>query len=327
MRVLYIYRNKQMGYSIGKVFKPIEEEMRKYADVDSIELPCCNYSLCSMWRNIKVARWKVKSKHYDIIHITGAEHYLLPFLRSEKTVVTVHDLGFFTNHKLGLRAMKKYFLWIKTLPLASYITFISEKSEQETLKLITLKNERYSVVLNPIGKEYMSYPRKFNTESPVILHIGTKENKNLESTAIALKNFPCTLRIVGKLSEGQKLALDIYHIQYECVSNLTDEEMLQEYINCDYVNFPSLYEGFGMPIIEGQAVGRPVLTSNLSPMKEVANDAAIIVDPTKPEEIRKGYENMKYEAERLVERGYENVERFSLDEITRQFFDIYRKIL
>ena len=326
MRILFIYRNPAMGFSIGKVFKPIEEEMRKYGEVDSVELPCANYRLKSMWRNIKTAQNALKMKHYDVVHITGAEHYLLPFLRKENTVMTVHDLGFFTNHKFGLRAFKKYFLWIRTLPFASYVTFISEKSEKEALNLVKLKNRKHSAVLNPVGSDFVPYPKKINIECPVILHVGTNENKNLESTAIALKDFPCKLRIVGNLTDGQRLVLKLYGINYEQVSNLTDEEILQEYINCDYVNFPSLYEGFGMPIIEGQAIGRPVLTSNLSPMKEVANGAAIIVDPTKPEDIRRGYDEMRQQADELVERGFVNVKRFALDKITRQYFEIYKLI-
>ncbi len=324
MKILFINRNPRMGFSIGKVFKPIEQEMRKYGEVDSIELPCANYSLRSMWRNIQAARSAVREKHYDIVHITGAEHYLLPFLRKENTVMTVHDLGFFTNHKFGLRAIKKYFLWIRTLPMASYVTFISEKSEREALRLVHLKDGRHSTVLNPVGSEFVSYPKEINAACPVILHVGTKENKNLESTVIALKGFPCKLRIVGELTEGQRMTLQLYGIEYEQVSNLTDEEILQEYINCDYVNFPSLYEGFGMPIIEGQSIGRPVLTSNLSPMLEVANGAAVIVDPTKPEDIRRGYEEMGSRVDELVAKGYENVKRFALDKITKQFYDVYQ---
>ena len=327
MKILYIYRNSQMGFSIGKVFKPIEEEMRKYAEVDSLELPCANYSPRSMWNNVKAAKEKVRKKHYDIIHITGAEHYLLPFLRKEKSVITVHDLGFFTNHKFGLRAIKKYFLWIRTLPLANYVTFISDKSEREALKFVKLRDGKHSTVFNPVGKEFVPYPKTINTDFPVILHVGTKENKNLESTAIALKGFPCKMRIVGNLTEGQRLVLKLYGIHYEQVSNLTDKEILQEYINCDYVNFPSLYEGFGMPIIEGQAIGRPVLTSNLSPMKEVANGAAMIVEPTQPDDIRRGYNEMKVQADFIVKLAYENVKRFSLDKITRQYYEVYQSIL
>lgn len=122
------------------------------------------------------------------------------------------------------------------------------------------------------------------------------------------------------------MALQLYGIDYEQVSNLTDEEILQEYVNCDYVNFPSLYEGFGMPIIEGQSIGRPVLTSNISPMVDVANGSAVIVDPTKPEDIRRGYEEMKGRVDELVAKGYENVKRFALDRITKQFFDVYKQV-
>lgn len=326
MTILFIYRNPKMGFSIGKVFKSIEEEMRKYGEVESIELPCANYSPSSMWKNIKAARRAVKAKHYDVVHVTGTEHYLLPFLRNEKTVMTVHDLGFFTNRKFGLRAIKKYFLWIRTLPMATYVTFISEKSEREALNLVNLKDGRHSTVLNPVGSEFTPHPKNINTDCPIILHVGTKENKNLESTVIALKGFLCKLRIIGELSDGQKTALSHYGIDYEAVQNLTDEEILQEYINCDYVNFPSLYEGFGMPIIEGQSIGRPVLTSNIEPMLSVANGAAMIVDPTKPEDIRRGYEEMAVNVNELTNMGFKNVKRFALDKITKQFFEIYKSI-
>ena len=327
MKILYIYRHPGMGFSIGKVFRPIEEEMKKYAEVNSLELPCSNYSLRSMWKNIKAARKAVKSKKYDVIHITGAEHYLLPFLSGQCTVVTVHDLGFFTNHKFGLRSIKKYFLWIQTLLWADYVTFISSKSEKEALRFVQLKETKHSVVCNPVGSDFRPCSKKINTEKPVILHVGIKPNKNLESTAIALKGFPCKLRIIGELTEEQVLALKLYEIDYECVSKLSDEEIVQEYINCDYVNFPSLYEGFGMPIIEGQAIGRPILTSNLSPMKEVAGDGAILVNPTSPEEIRKGYGRMKQQTDNLVALGYVNVRRFSLGEITAQYLSVYKKSL
>ncbi len=316
-----------MGFSVGKVFKPIETEMRKYADVDSIELPCANYSLLSMWNNIRYAKNVVTQTHYDIVHITGTEHYLLPFLRKQKTVMTVHDLCFFTEQKFSLRSVKKYLLWIRTLPLASYVTFISEKSEREALNIVSLKEGRYATVYDPLGSEYTRHDKEINAECPVILHIGTKQNKNLESTAIALKGFPCKLRIVGRLTDEQKTALSLSGINYKAVHDLTDEEILQEYINCDYVNFPSLFEGFGMPIIEGQAVGRPVLTSNISPMVDVAGGAAMIVDPTKPNNIRRGYEEMASRHKELVTKGLKNVERFSIEKITKQFLDIYKFVL
>lgn len=315
-----------MGYSIGKVFRPIEEEMKKYAEVDSIYLPVPNYSFKGLWKNIRYAQKCCKKKQYDIIHITGTEHYLLPFLRNKKTILTVHDLGFYTNNKLSIRNILKCFLWIKTLPLASHVTFISEKSKNEALGLVKLREGNYSVVMNPVSEEFTAHPKEINKACPTILHIGTKVHKNIETTAIALKGFACKLRIIGKLTERQKRTLAINDIDYSCAHGLTDEEILQEYINCDIVNFPSLYEGFGMPIIEGQSIGRPVLTSNLSPMKEVAANAAILVDPACPESIRNGYETLLRNSKEYIEKGFGNIKRFALSHISKEYFEIYNKI-
>ena len=327
MKILYIYRHPDMGYSIGKVFHPIEEEMKKYAEVDSVFLPVSNYSLRGLWKNIRYARQHLKDKKYDIVHITGTEHYLLPFLCDVKTVITIHDLGFFTNNRLNFRNVLKYCLWIKTLPFASYVTFISDKSKNETLRFVKLKDNKNSVVLNPVGPEFVAYPKDINKLYPIILHIGIGSNKNLDSTIIALKEFPCKLRIVGKLTDKQKFLLDLYNIHYECVFNLTDDEILHEYINCDLVNFPSLYEGFGMPIIEGQAIGRLVLTSNISPTKEVAGNSAVLVNPTNPDNIRYGYKILLDNAEDYIKKGFENVKRFALSQISQEYFQIYKNVV
>ena len=183
------------------------------------------------------------------------------------------------------------------------------------------------MVFNPIGSEFTFHPKLINKSCPTILHVGTGGNKNLDSTIIALKGFPCNLRIVGKLDDKQKMLLNLYNIHYECVCNLTDSEMLNEYINCDLVNFPSLYEGFGMPIIEGQAIGRPVLTSNISPTKEVAGNAAVLVNPTNTDSIREGYEILLEDAEEYIVRGLENVKRFALSRISQDYFQIYKNLV
>ena len=279
-----------MGFSIGKVFRPIEEEMRKYAEVNSLYMPEFGYGLKSLVKNIKCVRKAVASEKYDIVHITGTEHYLIPFLRKGNVVITIHDLGFFTNKKLSLSSISKYFIWIKTLPLAKRVTFISESSKQEAEKYVKFTNGQASVIPDPFDKAYEYSPKKINGDCPRVLHIGSKPNKNLNNTILALEGMNCHFRIVAKISDSQKEQLDLLKIDYSVVCNISDDEMLQEYKDCDIVSFPSLYEGFGMPIIEGQSIGRPVVTSNIEPMKSIAGGAAVLVEPSDYKSIRKGYE-------------------------------------
>lgn len=236
MRILYIYRHPDMGFSIGKVFRPIEEEMKKYAEVESVYMPCANYKPLGLKQNIKAARAAIKKKHYDIVHITGAEHYLLPFLRKENTVVTVHDLGFFTNTGgLTIRSLWKYFAFIKTLRFAKCCTFISDKSHKEALQYVMLKDGQHITVLNPIGNDFKYVAKEINTACPRILHIGTKPNKNLDNTILALKGMPCHLRIIGSVSASQKAHMGIYGINYSASAGISDEQIVREYAEADIV--------------------------------------------------------------------------------------------
>lgn len=316
-----------MGYSIGRVFKPIEEEMRKYAEVDSVYLPVPNYSLYGLWRNIKAARVAVKQKHYDIVHITGAEHYLVPFLCGQRVVLTVHDLGFYTNHRGSVRSIWKYFAWVLPLKYADIVTFISEKSMNEAKSLLNLNDERLSVIPNAVGSDFIYSPKQIEQNSPIILQLGTKPNKNLLNVIQAIKNSPYKLRIIGKLSNSQKQLLEDIRINYSSAEDLTDYQIIEEYQKCDIVSLPSLYEGFGMPIIEGQAIGRPVLTSNISPMREISGDAAVLIDPTDVDSIRCGFQIAIQNWSEIVEKGLNNVQRFSVDRISKMYFLLYKDLI
>lgn len=224
--------------------------------------------------------------------------------------------------------MWKYLAFVKTLKCATKVTFISHKSQREAEGIVKFKKNQCVVVYNAVGPDYKYCPKEINTKYPLVLHVATKPNKNLDNTIVALRDFPCKLRIIGKISNLQQSLLDKYHTDYSNVWDLTNEEIVKEYENCDIVNFPSLHEGFGQITIEAQAVGRPVVTSNLSPMKEIAGGAAALVDPTDVDSIRAGYADVIEHWREYVEKGLINVQQnFSVEKITKDFYNVYKSVI
>ena len=198
-----------MGFSVGKVFRPIEFEMGKYAKVDSLELPIANYSLKGLWSNISYLRKHLKKASYDVVLITGTENYLLPFISSAKKVVVVHDVKSFFNHVSGVRRKIKELMFIKVLGKADKIVSISEQTQKE------LSDYHFSseVIYDPVSPAFIYKEKQMDKICPVILHVGTKENKNLKNTILALKGLKCHLRIVGKLGSPVKvcgLGIDLH---------------------------------------------------------------------------------------------------------------------
>ncbi len=311
---------------MGKVFAPIEKEMHDQCSVDSIYMPAVGYGVRSMWRNISAVRRQLRHAHYDVVHITGTENYLLPFLREYRTVVTMHDVGSLLGGVGGVRRWVKSLLFIQTLRLADIVTFISEQSCRETCEIISLSEGRFAVVSNPVDPNYRYSPREFCEVLPTVLHIGTKPNKNLARTVAALVDIPCRLRIIGRLTPQDREMLERSGVNFSNAFDLDDEQMLREYEGCDIVSFASTYEGFGMPIIEGQAVGRVVVTSNISPMKEVAGGGAVLVDPFDCESIKRGFEEAIANHEDYVSQGRESVKKYKVSEIAKKYISLYAKL-
>ena len=250
MKILYLYRNRAMGYSIGKVFAPIESAVAKYEEVDSLSMPAYGYSLKSLLQNISVVRKKVAQEQYDVIHITGQENYLIPFLDKSKLVVTVHDLDSIISSEHGIAGRIKHLSFINTLSSVKYLTCISEKSKKEVIDNCKVEADRIRVIPNCVDPAFTYSPKAINKKCPTILHIGVNPNKNLKRTISALQGIYCHLRIVGPKQDVDFEMLNKSGIDYSLVSDLSNDEILEEYRNCDIVNFPSLYEGFGMPLLK-----------------------------------------------------------------------------
>lgn len=266
----------------------------------------------------------------DINHITGDVHYLAFLLDRKRTVLTILDLV--AVHRLkGWKKSLFVFLWY-SLPVScvSRVTVISEATKKDLLATVKVNPAKVEVIYVPLSDDFFPSPRAFNSVKPIILQVGTASNKNLERVAAALAGISCCLRIIGRLSEQQKEALERADIEYSNVFHISDNQLVQEFRDCDMLVFASTFEGFGLPIIEAQATGRPVVTSNLWSMPEVAGNAACLVDPFDISDIQKGVQRIISEdnyRSKLIADGYVNVERFRLGRIAARYAQVYNDML
>ncbi len=162
-----------------------------------------------------------------------------------------------------------------------------------------------------------------------VLILGTAPNKNLARCALALEGLDCSVELIGVPSLSDRQAFERARVPVKILGNISDSEVHQAYIRCDLVLFPSLHEGFGMPIVEAQAIGRPVVTSDCSSMPEIGGDGAAYVNPLDPQSIRDAVggvlANRDYR-ENLVLCGLKNAKRFQPSRIASEFAEIYREL-
>jgi len=322
--VTYFYRNVKVGFSINKVFNTITEEVNKHLNIEKWEVPYHNASIMNILRNIYFV-YKHRNKK-GINHMTGDIHYISLGLIGCESILTIHDTSAYDHCNNRIKKFIIALLWFYIpLKICGKIVCISESTRKSVQRFT--KRKDISVIPNPILPLMKYSPKMININKPVILQIGTSWNKNIFNVALALKRISCSLRIVGKLNKYQIEYLDSNDIDYSSVYNLTDEEIYDEYKKADIICFCSFYEGFGMPIIEGNSVGRCVVTSNISPLNEIGSDAVCYSNPNDPDSIymalRKILDNSNFQQE-LIFKGLENIKRnYRVETISAQYLSLY----
>lgn len=326
-RVTLVERKPSASVSIERVFRQIAADLPpdKF-DVDFQTVPYGN-GILAILKNLLFFR----KRQADIYHITGDVHYISLLLPGDRTVLTIHDLVFL-RRRTGIRRyiLKKLFL---DLPLrrVGQVTVVSQAIKDEIFAETGFSAAKIEVIANPLIDGFDADPQKpFDGDCPVILHIGTAENKNLQNLIAALEGLPCKLKIIGQLDDKVIESLRRHDINYETDAGLNEKQIVEEYRNADIVSFCTTYEGFGLPVIEAQAMRKPVITSDLAPMNAVAGDGGVLVDPYDAASIRNGLNRLIGDAEcrkQLVEAGTENIKRFDGKPLAKQYADIYERIL
>jgi glycosyltransferase involved in cell wall biosynthesis len=326
LRVNFFQRKPVGGVnSVETVFDGVRQHLSKKIDSRTIVSPFASRGFWGRLFNCFHACWH----QGEVNHVTGDVHFLTYFLKKKKTVLTILDC-IMLERLVGFKRWVFWLLWLKLPSLrCSHITVISEATKSQLLKELSFDPDKVKVIYCGISSGFSPQPQAFNSNCPKILQVGTFENKNLERVFEALQGVSCTLSIIGRLSEKQKNLLVENQIRYENEYDLKREEVIEKYIESDMVIFASTYEGFGMPIIEAQSIGRPVITSNISSMPEIGGSGVCLVNPFDPMDIRAGIlktvENEDFRND-LISKGYENVKRFDIDLIASLYEELYLQL-
>ena len=326
MKVLFFQQKREIYYSVHILFDIVRQHLPK-----SVEQKVLYYSHLGLSRIKKIQHILAVSSEEkgDINHIVEEINYAVFFMKKEKTILTIHDVMRLYNSR-GLKKLAFRWLWLR-LPIAraGTITAVSNTTRNEILKYVKCSPEKIRVIYNCISPDFVAVPKIFNKQKPILLQVGVKSGKNLVRLIEAIEGITCKLNIIGRPSAEALRLLDRYSIDFTWKDELTRAELLQWYAECDAVVFASLYEGFGVPIVEANAVGRAVVTSNCSAMAEIAGNAACLVDPLDVSSIRAGIlkviDDDDYR-EKLIAAGRINIARFEASTIADQYMQLYTEV-
>lgn len=323
VRVTHVQRRPQAGnFSVEQIFQNVRDHMPAGVSVGVWECPRLSRGLWPRLVNV----WQARRHQDGIMHVTGDVNYVALLLRRATTMLTVLDVVLL-HRTSGIRRMVFKWIWV-TLPVrrAAVVTTISEFVRREVIEQTGCPPEKVHVVHVPIADHFRPAPRPFPSRRPRVLMIGTAWNKNFARQIEALHGLDCVVDFVGRLAPDHEAAFVRSGIAVTQYCDLTDAEMHERYLACDLLMFASTYEGFGMPIVEANAVGRPVVTSTVAAMPEVAGDAACLVDPFDVESIRAGVRRVLEDEEYrdgLIARGFVNARRFTATIAAERYAALY----
>lgn len=265
--------------------------------------------------------------------------YNAPVLWSKKSIITVHDLMHINySEYAGLKNRLYYDFIVKPVCKNSPLVFtVSEFTKQEIVNWAGIKESKVVVVYNGVDDKYHVDVMPHQASRPYIFYIGDKKpHKNLKRLieAFSLSSAAKTHHLM--LSGVENHQIKEWSLEFGVEDKIMfagfipEEELPSYYKGAALLALPSLYEGFGLPIIEAMAVGTPVLTSNLTSMPEIADNAALLVNPYNTAEIATGIDKLVTDnslRESLIEKGLVRASFFNWDKSREIWNDSLSKII
>jgi len=309
-----------------------------------------------IWENLSILPY-INKERLDIFH--GLKN-VAPYYKNAntKSIITVHDImPLLFPSMLPLKTQIYWKLIRLNIKKADKIIAVSNTTKEDIIDKLNIENSKISVIYHGVSEQFrpipdiekekkkyhLKYGLTFSDNSIVIMAVSSiKPTKNYVNLIEAFRrvyeelDVPIHLLIVGKVAD-KKLILNLNKIisnnnlssNVHFLGYVPDEELTVLYNLVDFFVFPSFYEGFGLPILEAQACGCPVITSNISSMPEVAGDGAILVDPYSVEEIANAIHNLVFDLnlrKNLIQKGFENCALFSWKRCAEETLNVYKEV-
>jgi len=297
-----------------------------------------------------VLPWQIKRLNIDLCHFTNS---VAPLLLPCPTVVTIHDMTlwlFPEHHNLRrLASMRPLIPWAARTARA--IIAVSQSTKVDIVRVLRLPADKVHVIYEAPATCFQPLPdrqlleatrRQYSLPEHFVLYVGTIEpRKNLVRLVEAFAQLhrggaiPHSLVFVGNRGwkdqpvfaavERLRLSNTVRFLGY-----VPRDDLVALYNLADALAFPSLYEGFGLPVVEAMACGTPVITSHNGSLAEVAGEAAEFTDPTAAASIAEGMRRVLTDADRRAELrtlGLARAARFSWSRAAAQTRELYAKVL
>jgi len=330
MKLLFVHRKPRPygNFSLESIYQVLTPLLEQQLSVNTWQAPAYSNGFWPRLNCLLSLRAYTKSKGADVVHVTGDVHFLLWGIAKGKRILTIHDIGFLHGKKGLKRAVLDYFWLSGPIQKAHAVTCVSEATQSEILAVCPAAAGKLHVIPTIIDARFVRVDKPFHAARPTLLLLGSAPNKNLQRVLRATQGLDVHLSLVAELGAAERALLQGQ--SHEVCSRISFEALLQKYQKADVVVMCSTHEGFGMPILEAQATGRVVLTSQCSSMPEVAGAGAYFVDPYSVDSIRAGIKTLCGDADlrhQLIAAGFENIQRFQPERVAQQYIQLYKDVL
>jgi len=285
--------------------------------------------------------YRLQRARFDVFHPTFFHSYFLQHIGNKPFVLTYHDCikeKFDLNHIDNASMEQKQEL----LTRASKIIAVSENTKKDLLELYDVKSDKIDVVHHSTSFINHQQPTHFYLKTPekYLLYVGARNDyKNfdglLKSIKPVLKKHPDVVLLCaggGNFTEEETVMMRIFGIENQVIHQhfYSDNTLFALYQRAIAFVYPSLYEGFGIPILEAFACGCPVVLSNTSCFLEVAEDAALYFEATNKDDLSHKLEEIIANSELrkfLINKGLSRQKAFSAEKKAKETFNVYKSVM